>query len=153
MEQPQLHRATAAELDPLILYAVLRLRVAVFVVEQRCAYQELDGRDLDPTTSHYWMSAPGDPAAVLAYLRLLSEPRQRRIGRVCVAPSARERGLAGNLMRAALHDVGDEPCVLAAQTHLAGFYAGFGFQPDGEPYDEDGIPHLPMRRLHGELRP
>jgi ElaA protein len=51
------HRAWAADLDPGTLYALLRLRVEVFVVEQRCAYAELDGRDLEPRTRHYWLGA------------------------------------------------------------------------------------------------
>ena len=49
-------------------------------------------------------------------------------------------------MRAALVVVGDRPSVLAAQTPLAGWYATFGYVPDGEPFVEDGIPHTPMRR-------
>ena len=44
--------------------------------------------------------------------------------------------------------VGDRPCVLEAQAHLAGFYAGHGFRSSGPQYVEDGIPHLPMRREH-----
>ena len=63
-----------------------------------------------------------------------------------VAPSHRGRGVSGALMRAALDVIGDQPSVLSAQTPLAGWYATFGYVPDGAPFVEDGIPHTPMRR-------
>ena len=136
------------ELTAAALYGLLRLRVDVFVVEQRCAYAELDGRDLDPGTVHFVL---GPAAAPLAYLRLLSEPGgERRIGRVCTAASARGRGLGRQLLAAALREVGDAPCVLDAQEHLTGLYGGFGFVPSGPGYDWDGVPHVPMRRPSGE---
>src|SRR5690348_4551123 len=138
------HRAGGADLVAAQLYGLLRLRVDVFVVEQRCAYPELDGRDLDPGTVHFW-TGPAD--APLAILRLLTEPGgDRRIGRVCTAAEARGRGLAGRLMAAALDEVGDAPCLLDAQAHLTRLYRGFGFVPNGPGYDWDGVPHVPMRR-------
>jgi ElaA protein len=138
-----LRRATPEELDPATLYALLRLRMEVFVVEQACPYPELDGRDLDPSTVHLWLAKDG---AILGYLRLLSNGDLRRIGRVCTARQARGTGVAATLMRAALDEIGDATCVLDAQTHLTGFYAGFGFVVDGEEFVEDGIVHVPMRR-------
>ena len=97
----------------------------MFVVEQRCPYAELDGRDLDPGTVHLHVG-PAD--APLAYLRVLTEPDGvRRIGRVCTAPAARGRGLARRLVEAALQDIGDAACVLSAQAHLTGLYGGLGF--------------------------
>ncbi|MDT7581854.1 MAG: ElaA protein [Pseudonocardiales bacterium] len=137
------HRAAGPDLSPSELYGLLRLRVDVFVVEQRCAYAELDGRDLDPGTVHLWTGA--GPSA---YLRVLTEPpsRVRRIGRVCTAPAMRGQGLVRRLMAAALDEVGDAACVLSAQAHLTGLYGGFGFTPDGPGYDWDGVPHVPMRR-------
>jgi ElaA protein len=138
------HRAVGVELPAALLYALLRLRVDVFVVEQRCAYPELDGRDLEAGAVHLWA---GPRAAPLACLRLLAEPGGvRRIGRLCTAPRARGRGLGRVLMAAALDEVGDAPCVLDAQEHLVGFYAAFGFTPCGRGYDWDGVPHVPMRR-------
>ena len=59
-------------------------------------------------------------------------------------PAAAASGV--QLMEAALGEVGDQPCVLDAQAHLAGFYRGFGFAPAGPSFDWDGVPHLPMRR-------
>jgi ElaA protein len=140
-------RLSGAELTPQALYGLLRLRVEVFVVEQRCAYAELDGRDLDPGTLHLVVGPGGAP---LAYLRLLAEPDgERRIGRVCTATEARGRGLSRRLLEAALQEVGDAPCVLDAQEHLTGLYGGFGFVPSGPGYDWDGVPHVPMRRPSG----
>jgi len=144
--EPELHRASGEQLDAATIYGLLRLRIDVFVVEQDCPWQDLDGRDLDPATTHFWFAAPGRPAEPLGCLRVLPLADTRRIGRVCVARSERGRGLAAALMRAALEEFGDLPCVLDAQSHLAAFYAGFGFQVCGEEFIEDGIPHLPMRR-------
>ena len=139
------------DLTTAALHGLLRLRVDVFVVEQRCAYAELDGRDLDPGTVHFVL---GPVVAPLAYLRLLSEAGgERRIGRVCTAASARGRGLGRRLLAAALREAGDAPCVLDAQEHLTGLYGGFGFVPSGPGYDWDGVPHVPMRRPSGEPRP
>lgn len=134
-----------SELDAATLYALLRLRVDVFVVEQQCPYPELDGRDTEPTTRHLWLG----PAATqpLSYLRILAEPDGvARIGRVCTAAHARSGGLTRRLMSAALERIGEQPCVLDAQSYLVEFYQSFGFSPDGPEFLEDGIPHVPMRR-------
>ncbi|BCJ67209.1 GNAT family N-acetyltransferase [Polymorphospora rubra] len=136
--------ATFADLDTRTLHDLLRLRVDVFVVEQECAYPELDGRDTEPGTRHLWLARGGAP---VAYLRILADPDGvARIGRVLVAREARGDGLAGRLMTEALRVVGDRPSVLDAQAHLAGFYARFGYTTTGPEYVEDGIPHIPMRR-------
>jgi ElaA protein len=141
------HVARTLDLDPATLYGLLRLRVDVFVVEQRCPYPELDGRDLEPGTRHLWLAPPDAPAAPRAYLRLLAQPDgAARIGRVCVAAAARGGGLAGRLMTAALDLAGAGPVTLDAQSHLAAFYRRYGFAVTGPEYVEDGIPHLPMRR-------
>jgi ElaA protein len=138
------HRTGGPDLSTRELYGLLRLRVDVFVVEQRCAYAELDGRDLDPGTVHFRIGPVDSPQA---YLRLLTEPTgERRIGRVCTAVAARGRGLARRLVTAALDDTGDAACVLDAQAHLTGLYGGFGFTPSGPGYDWDGVVHVPMRR-------
>lgn len=128
------------------LYALLRLRVDVFVVEQECPYPELDGRDTEPDTRHLWITADGSGDPV-AYLRVLEEPGGvARIGRVVVARRARGAGHAGRLLRSALTLIGERDCVLGAQAHLEAFYGGFGFVRTGPEYLEDGIPHVPMRR-------
>ena len=135
--------ATIAQIDIETLYALLRLRVDVFVVEQRCPYPELDGRDLEPGTRHVWLQDPG--GAPLAYLRLLDDGEARRIGRVVTARAARGRGLAERLMTRALALSADRPVVLDAQAPLERWYARFGFVRTGDDFDEDGILHVPMR--------
>jgi ElaA protein len=136
-----------AELEPASLYAILRLRTDIFVVEQACAYPELDGRDTEPATRHLWFGPAEDATDVRAYLRILAEPDGRaRIGRVCTARPARGAGLSRRLVAAALSRIGERACVLDAQSHLVGFYRSFGFTAVGAEYLEDGIAHIPMHR-------
>lgn len=134
------------DLDPRTAYDVWRLRQDVFVVEQACAYPDLDGRDTEPGTRHVLGRLDG---AVAGYLRVLDDGSVSRVGRVVLARSARGRGLADPLMRAALEVIGERASVLDAQAPLAGWYAGFGYVVDGPEFLEDGIPHLPMRRAAG----
>ncbi|GAB3555849.1 ElaA protein [Actinopolyspora lacussalsi] len=138
-------RAYTADLAPEDFYRMLRLRVDVFVVEQHCPYPELDGRDLEGATRHFWIDSAD--SGVLGYLRLLEEPDGSfRIGRVCTAPSGRGMGLGKKLMRAAVAEVRKSYAVLSSQTYAVGFYRSFGFVEYGEPYEEDGIPHIDMHR-------
>jgi ElaA protein len=140
---PTLHDATGPELTAAQLHDILRLRVDVFVVEQKAAYPELDGRDLRPDTRHLWFA---DSGGVVSYLRVLADPgRIRRIGRVVTVASARGQGLAARLMEKVLEVPGEY--VLDAQTYVQGFYARYGFTPEGPEFtDDDGIPHIRMRR-------
>lgn len=134
--------AAFADLDLATAYELLRLRVDVFVVEQACAYPELDGRDTESSARHHWVEEHG---RVLATLRVLREPDgATRIGRVATAAHARRRGLARRLLRAAL-DGAPRPVVVDAQAHLALWYADLGFTRAGEDFVEDGILHTPMR--------
>jgi ElaA protein len=133
------------QLDASTLYALLRLRVDVFVVEQQCPYPELDGRDHEPGTVHLWLDHDGRP---VSYLRILDDGDHARIGRVCTDREHRKGGLSARLVATALELIGDRPCVLDAQSHLAGFYARLGFEPAGPEFVEDGIPHVPMTRPH-----
>jgi ElaA protein len=137
------HSAALPDLEPTILYGILALRSAVFVVEQDCVYLDPDGRDLEPHARQLWIERDGE---VVATLRLLRDPDGcARIGRVATARSSRGAGLAEALMRRALDLVPDVDVVLGAQSYLAEWYARFGFVRDGADYLEDGIPHLPMR--------
>ncbi len=143
----EIHVASFRDLPSTMLYAVLKLRVDVFVVEQKCPYPEIDGRDTEPGTRHVTLTR-GDE--LLAYLRILDDGEASRIGRVVTAPQARSGGYGGRLMTKALEVVGSRPAVLDAQAHLTGFYARFGFAPSGPGFLEDGIPHVPMTRpAHG----
>ena len=143
-----LRRAWARDLDASTLYALLALRVEVFVVEQSCPYPELDGRDLEPQTRHFWLEKPG--GEVISVLRLLEDDAGGetgfRIGRVCTRASERGRGHTARLMQSALDEVGESPCRISAQTYLADMYARHGFAVAGAEFDEDGIPHVPMLR-------
>ena len=129
--------------DALALYALLRLRVDVFVVEQECPYPELDGRDLEPTTRHVWIDEGGMPVACL---RLLAEPDgSHRSSRVATAADQRHQGLAGLLVD---HVMATTPgrLVLDAQTYLEPWYVEHGFARTGDEFTDDGIPHVPMER-------
>ena len=143
-----LHRSWGPELSAATLYALLALRVEVFVVEQSCPYPELDGRDLESRTRHFWLEGVG--GEVISTLRLMEDHQADgmvfRIGRVCTRPAYRGRGHTARLMRAALDDVGPHPCRLSAQSYLADMYARHGFAVDGAEFVEDGIPHVPMLR-------
>lgn len=140
---PVLRRAPFAELSPFEVYRLCRLRVDVFVVEQACPYPELDGRDLEPTTEHLWFEVDGEVAALI---RVLADGAGRAVGRVVTAPAFRGRGFAAQLIEQAVADHGEGPLTLGAQAHLEGWYERFGFRRSGPGYDEDGIPHVPMRR-------
>jgi ElaA protein len=141
---PAIRAAAFADLDLLTLYRLLELRVAVFVVEQACAYPELDGRDVEPTTQHLWIDGEGGP---VAYLRILAEPDGSvRFGRVVTAPARRGEGLAGALIDQALALTDPATVVLSAQSHLTAWYQERGFAVAGAEYLDDGIRHTPMRR-------
>ena len=130
------------ELDARTFHDIVRLRCDVFVVEQQCAYAELDGRDIAPGTRHHWIADVDD--VIVAYARTLDDGGAVRIGRVVTAPQARGRGLAAVLI-GHLVETADSELVLDAQSHLAGWYRRFGFETAGEEFEEDGIPHVPMR--------
>jgi ElaA protein len=142
----ELRVSSFRDLENTTLYAILKLRTDVFVVEQKCAYPELDGRDTEPGTRHVWLSR-GDE--IVAYLRILDDGTAERIGRVVVAPGERGAGWAGRIMDEALTVIGNRTSVLEAQTHLARFYAKFGYVQTGPEYLEDGIAHVPMRLVKG----
>ncbi|MCE9516088.1 MAG: GNAT family N-acetyltransferase [Mycobacterium sp.] len=143
-----LRRCRGTELDAAMLYELLKLRVEVFVVEQNCPYPELDGRDLLGETRHFWLAnSAGDVTSTLRLMEEFDDGRTVfRIGRVATMKTERGRGHSTRLMQAALAEVGDDRCVISAQSHLAQMYARHGFIPDGAEFVEDGIPHVPMLR-------
>lgn len=144
MGSVQVREAALADLPPAVLYALLRLRVDVFVVEQECAYPELDGRDLEPTCVHVWAEVDGTVAATLRVLR--DADGRGRIGRVATGREFRGAGVAARLMDRALELLAGSDVVLDAQAHLQHWYARFGFVAQGELFQEDGIPHVTMVR-------
>ncbi len=125
------------------LHDLLRLRIDVFIVEQECTYHELDGRDLLASTEHLWAE---DADGVFVALRILADPDGRRIGRVVTRNDRRGVGLARQLLEWAHDQTGSASTVLDAQSHLRGFYERFGYEVVGPEFDDEGIPHLPMRR-------
>jgi ElaA protein len=133
-----------AELSTRTAYEAWRLRQAVFVVEQECPYPDLDGRDDEPGTRHVLLRRGDD---LLGYARVLDDGDVWRIGRVALASDARGQGLADHLMSTALQVARGRDVVLDAQSPLAGWYETFGFAVSGPEFLDDGIPHLPMRRL------
>lgn len=128
------------------LYEILRARSAVFVVEQNCAYQDMDGADT--LAYHLWLS---DETGLLAYVRVVPAGvvhEDVTIGRVI---SLRRRcGLASRLLeegvRVAKENFGARKIHIGAQTYARPLYEKAGFSQCGEPYLEDGIPHIPMSR-------
>ena len=137
-----------SELTAPELYALLALRSTVFVVEQQCAYLDVDGKDLQAENRHLLGIAEGQ---LVAYARLLSpedESSPVKIGRVIVSDRVRGARLGSRLMekaisRCQLHWPGYD-LFLSAQAHLENFYGQYGFVAAGESYLEDGIPHVDM---------
>jgi len=137
-----------ADLSAPQLYAVCAAREAVFVVEQSCPYQELDGLDLDAMHLIGWSGSE-----VAAYLRVLgpgvryAEPS---IGRVLTSKPFRGTGVGRTLVEMSLeyidrHHPG-QGMRISAQAHLERFYGSFGFVTASERYLEDDIPHVEMLR-------
>ncbi|MFY8349849.1 GNAT family N-acetyltransferase [Pseudoalteromonas sp. SSM20] len=140
---------TFNELTTLELYTLLKLRVDVFVVEQNCPYEELDGLDMHDETRHI---LGYDNNELVAYARCLapktSYQNSAAIGRVLVKQSHRGKGLAQAVVSLAkdicashFSEFGIE---ISAQCYLVDFYLAQGFKVEGEQYLEDGIPHIHM---------
>ena len=138
------------------LYAIVRLRESVFIVEQNCPYPDSDGRD--PLAWHLlgWRDAP-DGRELVAYARIF-EPgiryHEASIGRIVTAPKVRGTGLGKQLMVEALRRAEklapNQPIKLAAQRRLENFYKGYAFRTVSEPYEEDGIIHIDMIRNNAD---
>jgi len=142
------------ELTPRELYAFLKLRTDVFLVEQGVDETELDWRDAEAETLHYWVEAESADGSVetAAYLRVLHDAEaehadaHRVIGRVVVHPGHRGEGLAQVLLARVIEQFGTESMLLHAQSYIAPLYERFGFEPYGAEYLEAGIPHISMFR-------
>ncbi|MCF8203679.1 MAG: GNAT family N-acetyltransferase [Methylotenera sp.] len=147
------HCLPFGELGVQRLYDLLALRSEVFVVEQQCVFLDIDGLD-----RHTWhLLGEADDGQLQAYARLIPpglKGEDALIGRVVTAPAARGSGAGRALMTEAVARClalwPHQGITLHAQAHLEHFYAGFGFQPVGPTYIEDGIPHIEMRRPQGD---
>ncbi|QCB50422.1 GNAT family N-acetyltransferase [Rhodococcus sp. PAMC28707] len=140
-------REWAADLSTQRLYALLKLRVEVFVVEQAYFYPELDGEDLRSLTRHFWLERDDE---VLCTLRLTEEgngpDRVLRIGHLCTRRSERGKGHTTRLLQAALADVGSARCRIDSPSYLVDIYTGHGFVPCGDEVLDNGVPVIPLVR-------
>jgi len=142
------------QLEKQDIYAMFELRVAVFVVEQQCAYNEIDGQDQLATTIHYLAYSDEQ---LCCYARLLAPAAGSdmvRIGRVVVSPDYRRLGLATKLMDKMIKDVSRvEPrrgIALSAQVEAMSLYKNLGFKSISAEYLDDGIPHIDMQLVPGQ---
>ena len=124
------------------LYEILKARSAVFVVEQNCVYQDIDG--LDPASLHVFFE---DKGRIAAYLRaFVKEPGVVQMGRVLTV--RRGVGLGGKLLKAGIEEIRErfhpQKIYIEAQSYVVGFYAREGFRVTSEEFLEDGIPHVKM---------
>ena len=136
-----LHIKTFEQLSSTELYEILKARSAVFVVEQTCPYQDIDGGDYE--SLHVYL----EEGKILAYLRCYEQDEHTaRIGRVLT--KERGKGLGRPLMEAGIQAVREHykanSVYIEAQCYAIGFYNKFGFEVCGEEFLEDGIPHVPM---------
>lgn len=134
------------ELTTRELYALLQLRSEVFVVEQNCAFQDIDNKD-----QYSWHLMGWQGELLAAYTRLVPAGisfEEVSIGRVVTSPKMRKSGTGRQLMQKSIETVyalfGNRPIRIGAQLYLRKFYESFGFQQSSEVYDEDGIDHIEM---------
>ncbi len=148
MNRVSWHIAEFNKLNPVQLYAALQLRTEVFVMEQNCVFQDMDGCDQD--FLHLLGDVDGD---LICYARIAApgiKYSEAVIGRVITHPTLRGKGYGKELMREAVrHCEALWPGAgikISAQQHLEAFYQDSGFLTVSDPYDEDGIPHVEMLR-------
>ena len=129
------------------LYQLLQLRSEVFVVEQNCVYQDIDGKD---HKALHLMAF--DNQQIVAYARLFQPNHyfeQASIGRVIVKPTHRAKALGHQLMQRSIQAINQHynqtQITISAQLYLKQFYEAHQFQQTSEPYLEDGIPHIQMK--------
>lgn len=128
------------------LYSVLQLRSEVFVVEQNCVYQDIDGKDLKSTHLMAWHNDN-----LVAYTRLVPAGvsfEEASIGRVITSPFYRGLGIGIELLEKSIEQIlatyQTNTIRIGAQLYLKKFYEGFGFVAEGDEFLEDGIPHIEM---------
>ncbi len=130
------------------LYEIFHLRVMVFMIEQDCLYNEIDGKD--PKCSHLWCEADGK---ILAYCRIVPPGvsyEKPSIGRVVSHPEFRHFKLGHQLMRHAIQIIENHyhttEIKISAQSYLKNFYEKYGFHQTSDEYLEDDLPHMEMLR-------
>lgn len=127
------------------LYKILKLRQDVFIIEQDCIYEDID--NLDQQSIHLLLM---DGEKLAAYSRIVPADvkyNEPSIGRIISSSDYRRKGLGREIVKHSLNylrDRGESVARIEAQAHLRDFYSSFGFEPEGEIYDLDGIPHIEM---------
>lgn len=134
-----------SELSPTEVYEILKARVQIFVVEQRCAYQDID--DIDYDSLHIFYKS-GEK--ITAYLRAFHKDSETvQLGRVLTVEHG--NGLGGELLKEAIQIVKEKlnpkKLYIEAQTYAIGFYEREGFKATSEEFLEDGIPHVKMELI------
>lgn len=139
---------TFNELSTQELYAMLQLRCAVFVVEQNCVYQDIDGKD---QKAMHVLGFKNDD--IVAYTRIFKPGdyfEQASIGRVVVAKTERQHKYGYDIMNASIEAIEKQfketTIKISAQAYLKTFYTNMGFEQIGDEYIEDDIPHIAMLR-------
>ena len=135
------------ELSAKELFEAYKLRSEVFVVEQNCAYQDVDEKDLEAYHVYVW-----ENTFLIGYARILpihSQSTELKIGRVVVSKQARKKQYGKVLMNYCINKClelfKNQDIVISAQSYLITFYNQLGFNSEGNEYLEDGIPHTKMR--------
>lgn len=140
----QLHKKLYSELNIHELYELLRVRSEVFVVEQNCVYQDLDGDD--QASIHLWITRDDKVVALCRVCPAGTHMREVSIGRVIT--TERGCGYGKQIMKAAIQAAIEhfqtELIVIEAQEYAKGFYESVGFKQTSEPFILDGIPHVAM---------
>lgn len=133
------------ELSNYELLSIMKSRVDVFVVEQKCPYPEIDEKDFDAT--HLFIEINNE---IAAYTRIVTHDNQEDIsfGRVLVIPKYRKEKLGRKIVKATIDEIEqtypNKTIRIAGQTYLKDFYQSFGFKIVSEAYLEDGISHVDL---------
>ena len=143
-DQPQLHKKSFSQLTIDELYELLRVRSEVFVVEQNCVYQDLDG-DAQPSIP-LWLTVEGKVVALARVCPAGTHMKEVSIGRVIT--TERGKGFGRQIMLhaidAAIEHFNAERIDIEAQEYAKGFYESVGFKQSSDAFMLDGIPHVKM---------
>lgn len=136
------------------LYNILKLRNAIFIVDQQCIFPDIDGRDLN-NCYHLFCTLNGQ---IIAYARIFGPGQiyqEPCLSRVCTSLDQRGKGMGKELLKRALDETSrlfpGQSVRIGAQLYLKTFYESFGFKLDGDLYIEDGIEHIQMIKKELEL--
>jgi len=143
----ELHIKKFNELTKEEIYHIFQLRSEVFVVEQNCVYNDLDGKDEKATHIFY-----AERRNIIAYLRVFEKSKEfASFGRVCVKKDFRKSGLGRKIVNEAIefikNNMKQEKIFIEAQEYLQKFYESLGFARKSDVFLEDGIQHIDMELI------